>query len=120
LFSRDGEHAYAVESTGTVWAWKTRDWSGASDYQVQSGASSAALSLNGKALVVANTGGAIRFYEAERGKLLLVLAGTEDSNSELVVALDGRYDFGSDADFSRAHYRVAGKTVRVDQLPGYR
>jgi WD40 repeat protein len=120
LFARDGEHAYAVESTGTVRTWKTRDWSRARDYQVQSGASSAALSPNGKALAVANADGAIRFYEAESGKLLLVLAGTEDSNSELVVAPDGRYDFGSEADFSLAHYRVAGKTVRVDQLPGNR
>jgi WD40 repeat protein len=120
LFSEKGKRAYAVESTGAVWVWSTADWTRAGDYRIEAGASSAALSPNGRILAVANSDGAILFYGAESGKLKLTVASTADANSGLVVATDGTYDFGNKADLSLALYRVGRKTVTVDRLPGSR
>jgi hypothetical protein len=64
--------------------------------------------------------GTVRFYAAETGKLKLVLASTTDADSGLVIATDGKYDFGIPTDSLLAVYRVGRKTVTVDNLPGNR
>jgi WD40 repeat protein len=120
LFSSDGHHAYAVQSSGMVWTWNTPDWTSGGKYQTEPGATSSALSPNGEVIAIANEDGAIRFYSAQSGELKLVVASTADANSALVVAPDGRYDFGIDSDLSLAAYRVGRKSVRVDHLPGNR
>jgi len=119
-FSRDGTRIYAVESTGTVWLWNTTDWSSSRNYQTEAGASSAALSPNGKVLAIANSDGAIRFYGAGTGELKLTVASTGDADSGLAVSTDGAYDFGTAGDLSLALYQVGRRTVTVDRLPGNR
>jgi len=120
FFSRQGDRAYAVESNGTVWLWNRKDWSSAGKYETPRGAVSAALSPNGNVIAIANADGATRFYDAETGKSQLVMASTDDPDSQLSVASDGRYDFGRDSDLALAQFRVGRTTVRVDQLPGHR
>ena len=56
----------------------------------------------------------------QAGQLQLVLASTTDANSGLVIATDGKYEFGIPSDSSLAVYRVGRKTVTVDNLPGSR
>ncbi len=120
LFSPDGKRAWAVQSSGRMWLWNTADWSSTGNYQTQAGASAAALSPNGQVIAIANQDGAVRFYGAETGELNLVLASAPASDSALVVATDGRYDFALASDLSLAAYRVGRKTVSVDRLPGNR
>lgn len=120
LFSHDGKRAYAVESTGMVWKWSTSDWSDARHYRIPAGVSAAALSPNSQVIACALSDGSVRFYAAETGQLKLVLANTADADSGLVIAPDGRYDFGIPSDSSLAVYRVGRKTVTVDNIPGNR
>ena len=120
FFSPDGKRAWAVQSSGKVWLWNTGDWNSAGGYQTEAGASSAALSPNGKVIAIANKDGAVRFYAAEGGELKLVLASTPAPDSTLAVATDGRYDFGTPSDLSLAAYRLGRETVSVDRLPGNR
>jgi WD40 repeat protein len=120
LFSPDGKRAWAVQSSGKVWLWNTADWSSAGGYQTEPGASSAALSPNGKVISIANRDGAVRFYGAENGELKLVLASAPASNSALAVGADGRYDFILASDLALAAYRVRRGTVSIDRLPGNR
>jgi len=120
LFSHDGKRAYAVESTGIIWKWNTTDWSDAGHYQIPPGVSAAALSPNSHVIASAIEDGTVRFYAAETGQLKLVLASTTDANSGLVIAPDGKYDFGIPSDSSLAVYRVGRKAVTVDTLPSNR
>ena len=120
LFSPDGKRAWAVQSSGKIWQWNTADWTSAGVYQTEPGASSAALSPNGKVIAIANQDGAVRFYTADTGRLQLVLASAPDSNSALTVAGDGRYDVGLPSDLALAAYRVGRETISVDRLPGSR
>lgn len=120
LFSHDGKGAYAVESTGMVRKWRAPDWSDAGHYQIPAGVSAAALSPNSQVIASALEDGTVRFYAAETGQLQLVLASTTDANSGLVIATDGKYEFGIPSDSSLAVYRVGRKTVTVDNLPGSR
>ncbi|HKW27464.1 MAG TPA: WD40 repeat domain-containing protein [Terriglobales bacterium] len=119
FFSADGKRAWAVQSSGRVWLWNTNDWSSAGSYQAEPGASSAGLSPNGKVIAIANRDGAVRFYAAETGQLKLVLASAAPDGA-LVVATDGRYDFGLASDLALAAFRVGRKTVNVDRLQGNR
>ena len=120
FFSPDGKRAWALQSSGRVWLWNTGDWTSAGSYQAAPGASSAALSPNGKVIAIANKNGAVRFYVAESGELNLVVASTSAPDSALVVATDGRYDFSLTSDLALAAYRVGRETVSVDRLPGNR
>lgn len=52
------------------------------------------------------------------GQLKLVLVSRADADSGLVIAPDGRYDFGIPSDSSLAVYRVERRTMGVDNLPG--
>jgi WD40 repeat protein len=120
FFSADGKRAWAVQAGGGVWSWNTSDWTSSRSYQAEPGASSAALSPNGKVIAIANRDGAVRFYAAETGELKLVLASTSAPDSALVLATDGRYDFSLTSDLVLVAYRVGRETLSVDRLPGNR
>jgi hypothetical protein len=52
---------HAVESTGLVWEWNTRDWSDAGHYEIPAGLSAAALSPKSLVIALALQDGTIRF-----------------------------------------------------------
>ncbi len=117
FFSKNGKRAFIVASTGAITVWDAGTWTKAGAYQTPEGASSAAMSPNGRVLAVANVDGAVRFYTTDDAKLQLTLVSTGLERPALVITPEKNYDISSNKDLDLAALCVGRICIAVDQLP---